>query len=103
MIESVGEKFRPGSGLLVSKTLVFKMLKGYDEGYVGGGAEDIDFIHRAMETLGVVIVESFAHIIHQTHEVRSERLEANALNEERFRRVRAGEDVGFTSILVEKD
>lgn len=103
--ESNGLGFRFGSGVIIASTRLLHELGGYDELYEGGGAEDIDLLHRARE-IGVSVLiapVSGLTLIHESHEPLPGRKEAELKNTVRYLARTRGEDVGFKSLLREED
>jgi hypothetical protein len=79
-------------------------INGYDENYVGGGSEDIDFLFRlTRDTIAFEVVPDCPPIIHYDHAPRPGREKWDKTNEERVRRVMDYEDLDVKSSLIGVD
>lgn len=75
-------------------------IDGYDENYVGGGSEDIDFLFRlGRDTVSFQITPESPPLVHYDHEPRRDRNKYDVINDERVRRVMDYEDLDVQSIL----
>ena len=83
----------------VSKALE---VDGYDENYVGGGGEDVDFLFRLnRDTVSFQVTPNAPPLVHHDHPTREDRVRYNLANEDRIRRVMDYEDLDVESCLIE--